>query len=88
MSGRFVRLLRSLDYGEVIFVSGGLAGDVGLVQSLADEFAGLKSLTGPAPEIASHPDSIFAGAIGAAIWGAFRHAKLDLEGLAWQASAA
>jgi len=86
MSGRFVRLLRSLDYGEVIFVSGGLAGDAGLVKSLADEFAGLKSLKGPVPEIATHPDSIFAGAIGAAIWGNFRHGKLGLEGLAWQAA--
>jgi len=83
MSGRFVRLLRSLDYGEVIFVSGGLAGDAGLVKSLADEFAGLKSLKGPVPEIATHADSIFAGAIGAAIWGNFRHGKLGLEGLAW-----
>ena len=24
----------------------------------------------------SHPDSIYAGAIGAALWGAFRHVKL------------
>ncbi|MDP1648536.1 MAG: hypothetical protein Q8M01_10090 [Rubrivivax sp.] len=24
----------------------------------------------------SHPDSIYAGAIGAALWGAFRHGKL------------
>ena len=31
----------------------------------------------------SHPDSIFAGAIGAAIWGAYRHAKLaELEAAA------
>jgi benzoyl-CoA reductase subunit D len=28
----------------------------------------------------SHPDSIYAGAIGAALWGAFRHRKLkELE---------
>ena len=28
----------------------------------------------------NHPDSIYAGAIGAALWGAFRHGKLaDLE---------
>jgi benzoyl-CoA reductase subunit D len=85
MSGRFVRLLRSLEYGEVIFMSGGLAGDVGLVKSLEDEFAGLKNLKGPLPEISTHPDSIFAGAIGAAIWGNFRHGKLGLEGLAWSA---
>mgnify|MGYP000007492864 CR=1 FL=1 len=25
----------------------------------------------------SHADSIFAGAIGAALWGAYRHAKLE-----------
>jgi bcr-type benzoyl-CoA reductase subunit D len=83
MSGRFTRLLRSLDYGEVIFMTGGLAGDEGLVKALADEFAGLKNLKGPVPEIVTHPDSIFAGAIGAAIWGNFRHGKLGLEGPAW-----
>jgi hypothetical protein len=27
-------------------------------------------------KIVSHPDSIYAGAIGAALWGAFRHDKL------------
>jgi benzoyl-CoA reductase subunit D len=26
--------------------------------------------------VKSHPDSIYAGAIGAALWGAFRHEKL------------
>jgi benzoyl-CoA reductase subunit D len=36
--------------------------------------------------IESHPDAIFAGAIGAALWGAFRHEKLAR--LAEQAAAA
>jgi hypothetical protein len=27
-------------------------------------------------EVLNHPESIFAGAIGAALWGAFRHDKL------------
>jgi benzoyl-CoA reductase subunit D len=27
-------------------------------------------------EVANHPDSMFAGAIGAALWGSFRHEKL------------
>jgi benzoyl-CoA reductase subunit D len=31
-------------------------------------------------EAVSHPDSIFAGAIGAALWGAFRHEKLKALG--------
>ena len=30
----------------------------------------------PDREVKSHPDSIYAGAIGATIWGAFRHEKL------------
>jgi benzoyl-CoA reductase subunit D len=28
-------------------------------------------------DLTSHPDSIHAGAIGAALWGAFRHQKLS-----------
>jgi len=27
-------------------------------------------------KVRSHPDSIYAGAIGAALWGAYRHEKL------------
>ena len=30
--------------------------------------------------VRSHPDSIYAGAIGAALWGAFRHEKLAALG--------
>jgi benzoyl-CoA reductase subunit D len=37
-------------------------------------------------EARSHPDSIFAGAIGAAIWGAFRHEKLQQQELLAKAS--
>ena len=31
----------------------------------------------PADCIVQHPDSIYAGAIGAALWGAYRHARLN-----------
>jgi benzoyl-CoA reductase subunit D len=88
MGGRFVRLLRSLDVEGVAFFSGGLAGDVGLQAAirsgLADEFLGK---TAPV-ELVSHPLSIFAGALGAALWGAFRYRKLDLGGVAWTAKQA
>ena len=30
--------------------------------------------------VRSHPDSIYAGAIGAALWGAYRHEKLKSAG--------
>ncbi|MBM3986271.1 benzoyl-CoA reductase subunit D [bacterium] len=86
MSGRFARLLRSLEHGPVIFISGGLAGDVGLVKALADEFESLKAATGSPPRLATHPDSIFAGALGAAIWGEFRHRRLGAAGPAWRAA--
>jgi len=69
-----------------VFMSSGLAGDEGLVQSLKDEFAGLKSLKGPPPEIATHKDSIFTGALGAAIWGSFRFHKLGMEEVSWKAA--
>ncbi len=37
-------------------------------------------------DVNSHPDSIYAGAIGAAIWGAFRHQKLAQLGQLAKAS--
>jgi benzoyl-CoA reductase subunit D len=36
--------------------------------------------------VAAHPDSLYAGAIGAALWGAFRHEKLKALGRLPQAS--
>jgi benzoyl-CoA reductase subunit D len=84
MSGRFARLLRSLNHGPVIFVSGGLAGDVGLIRALEDEFAALKAPAGAPPRVITHADSIFAGALGAAIWGEFRHRRLGGDEPAWR----
>jgi len=85
MALRFARLLRSIGASGVVLVTGGLAGDAGLLAATQDaldeddRFAGTLRVVG-------HPLSIFAGAIGAAIWGAFRHAKLDIGGPAWKAT--
>ena len=53
--------------------TGGLALDSGLLAAIQEEMLteklGVTAL--------SHADSIYAGAIGAALWGAFRHAKLN-----------
>jgi benzoyl-CoA reductase subunit D len=56
-----------------VLLTGGLALDEGLLAALQEELvnekiAGLTAM--------SHPDSIYAGAIGAALWGAFRQRKL------------
>ncbi|MCA9669991.1 MAG: benzoyl-CoA reductase subunit D [Myxococcales bacterium] len=96
MAFRFARLLRSVGAEGVALVTGGLAQDSGLRAALQDALdADLPGAAGGAKrprrareakplEIKAHPDSIFAGAIGAAIWGAFRYTRLDLGAPAWR----
>jgi benzoyl-CoA reductase subunit D len=87
MAGRFALLLRSLGASGVVLVTGGLAGDEGLLSAIQAALEGDKKILHP-PRVAGHPLSLYAGAIGAAIWGAFRHGKLNLEGgAAWTATA-
>ena len=86
MAGRFARLLQSIGAGGVIFVSGGLAADEGLRAALEDAFRSAARPSDAAPEIVRHPLSAYAGAIGAALWGAFRHARLAMGGAAWTAT--
>ena len=54
-------------------LTGGLALDVGLLAALREELVAEKMALLQAE---SHAESIYAGAIGAALWGAFRHEKL------------
>ena len=74
MASRLVKLLKvtGIKSGTVL-LTGGLALDEGLLAALQEELANEK-ITGLTA--VSHPDSIYAGAIGAALWGAFRHARL------------
>ena len=74
MASRLVKLLKvtGIKTGTVL-LTGGLALDVGLLMAVQEELANEKI---PGLTVVSHPDSICAGAIGAALWGAFRHGKL------------
>jgi benzoyl-CoA reductase subunit D len=74
MASRLVKLLKvtGITKGRVL-LTGGLALDAGLLAALQEELVNEK-ITGL--EAVSHPDSIYAGAIGAALWGDFRHGKL------------
>ncbi|HER26019.1 MAG TPA: benzoyl-CoA reductase subunit D [Rhodospirillales bacterium] len=73
MAGRLAKLLRAIKMKEgTVLMTGGLALDTGLLAALNEEMAGQKVSV----DALSHVDSIYAGAIGAAIWGAFRHQKL------------
>jgi len=73
MAGRAVKLVRIVGCREgKVMMTGGLALDTGMVVAMNESFAKQKM----AVEAVSNPDSIYAGAIGAAIWGAFRFEKL------------
>jgi benzoyl-CoA reductase subunit D len=80
MASRIVKLLKvtGIKSGAVL-LTGGLALDTGLLAAIREETVNEKV----GVTVASHPDSIYAGAIGAALWGAYRHARLNrLESLA------
>jgi benzoyl-CoA reductase subunit D len=74
MASRLVKLLKvtGIKTGTVL-LTGGLALDEGLLAALQEELVAEK-VTGLTA--LSHPDSIYAGAIGAALWGSFRFHKL------------
>ena len=77
MAGRYLRLLSSAGARGVVLVTGGLAADVGMLAALNEACAEQKSPC----LIRGHKDSVLAGALGAAIWGAFRLRKLAARGL-------
>ncbi|MBC8259350.1 MAG: benzoyl-CoA reductase subunit D [SAR324 cluster bacterium] len=73
MAGRLVKLLKSIKAKEsTVFVSGGLAQDVGLLAAIREQAVDQNLIV----KVTSNSDSIYAGAIGAAIWGGFRYEKL------------
>ena len=73
MASRIVKLLKVTGIKEgTALITGGLALDSGLVAAIGEEMVNEKVRV----TAVSHPDSIYAGAVGAALWGAYRHAKL------------
>ncbi|MDH3235042.1 MAG: benzoyl-CoA reductase subunit D [Alphaproteobacteria bacterium] len=83
MASRLAKLLKSTGAGDgVVMMTGGLAMDAGLAAALREEAAREKLEV----EIRTHDDSPYAGAMGAALWGAFRHEKLAAIGQLAQAS--
>ncbi len=73
MASRIVKLLKvtGIRSGTAL-LTGGLALDTGLLAAIREEMVNEKVQV----NAVSHPDSIYAGAIGAALWGAYRHEKL------------
>jgi benzoyl-CoA reductase subunit D len=73
MADRLAKLLKTIGTIDgVVLMTGGLALDEGLVLAMQEAMRKEKVVF----PVRNHPDSIYAGAIGAALWGAFRHNKL------------
>jgi benzoyl-CoA reductase subunit D len=74
MASRLAKLLKVTGITKgLALLTGGLALDEGLLAALREELVNEK-ITGLTAT--NHAESIYAGAIGAALWGAFRHDKL------------
>jgi benzoyl-CoA reductase subunit D len=84
MADRLAKLLKAVGVMDgVVMATGGLALDDGLMAAVGEQTAKIKNFTAV---VKSDPNSPFAGAIGAALWGAFRHEKLIQLGQLRQAS--
>jgi len=79
MAGRYLKLISSVGATGAMLVTGGLSADEGLLQAMREAAAEQDTRV----EIRAHPDSVYAGALGAALWGAFRARKLAREGLSF-----
>ncbi len=75
VGGRIIKLLSALKAESPIMLGGGLAANKGMVQAITELLRDSKYNY----EIVTHPDAIYTGAIGAALWGGFRYLKLSKE---------
>ncbi|MBK9283003.1 MAG: benzoyl-CoA reductase subunit D [Sphingobacteriaceae bacterium] len=73
---RVVKLLGSLNAESPIALVGGMGMNVGMVQAIQELSIENKKKS---MEFVTHTDSIYSGAIGAALWGGFRYYKLKTQ---------
>ena len=79
MAKRLIGLMRMIKTSGDVLITGGLARNTGFVtamQELANQDKRLKAT------IKTHPDSVHAGAIGAALWAGYRHLRLEGQSIA------
>ncbi len=72
IANRVVRLLSSLKANSPIVLTGGMAMNKGMVEAIRE----LSNESKHKFEFTAYPESIYAGAVGAALWGGFRYLKL------------
>ncbi len=72
IASRIIKLMSSLKSESPIVLTGGMALNSGMLRAIEEAIEeGNKKF-----EVLAHPDSIYAGAIGAALWGGYRDRKL------------
>lgn len=72
IANRIIKLLSSLKGESPIVLTGGMALNKGMLQAIEEQL----TETGKKFSVVTHPDAIYAGALGAALWGGYRHFKL------------
>ncbi len=78
IAGRLARLLRAIKAEGVVMLTGGLACDEGLLLALRETIA--TGGRGAELDMRSHPQGVLAGALGAALLGAWRYDQLARAG--------
>jgi benzoyl-CoA reductase subunit D len=73
IAGRVVKLLGSLRAESTVALVGGMGMNVGMLQAVEELSKERKKAD---LVFASHPDAIYSGAVGAALWGGYRYHKL------------
>ncbi len=81
IANRSVRLLSSLKAQDPVALMGGIAMNIGMVQAMEE----LSNESKKPLKMVTHPDAIHSGAIGAALWGGYRHFKIKEKSLAVEA---
>lgn len=79
---RVVKLLGSLNAQSPVVLVGGMGMNVGMIQAISELSQENKKSQ---YQFISHPDAIYSGAIGAALWGGFRYFKLKEKQVAFVA---
>lgn len=84
IAGRLVQLVRAIGIEGKVVVTGGLATDTGLVAALQESADGGGAKKRPLKPVnvafTTHPDGALAGAVGAALLGAYRYRQLEQSG--------
>jgi benzoyl-CoA reductase subunit D len=72
IASRIIKLMSALKAESPVMLTGGMSLNKGMLQAIDEQLVEM----GKNFIVKTHPDAIYAGAIGAALWGGFRHQKI------------